>query len=323
MINDYKTRREWKIQLTMPINFISLKDSTETRTMYTKSRNIEIMMGNETDDIIKEFHKSFLQNYKKDLKEPMRGSEFVHDSIDLLYYHLQKIGLKRGRSYIDSPEWLKKKEETINPKNNDDNCFQYALTVALNHQNIEKNPSRISKIKPFIDQYNWKEIDFPSHSKDWKKFEQNNKTIALNILFVPHNTEKIRLAYKSKHNFKRENQVILLMITDGKKWHCLAVKSLSALLRGITSNHNGDFYCLNCFHSYSTKEKLKKHEKVCNDHDYCYVEMPNDNNKILKYNHGEKSMRAPFVIYADLECLLEKMHSCQNNPEKSYTEKKN
>ena len=139
---------------------------------------------------------------------------------------------------------------------------------------------------------------------------------------MPYNTEKIRLAYKSKHNFKRENQVILLMITDGKKWHYLAVKSLSALLRGITSNHNGDFYCLNCFHSYSTKEKLKKHEKVCNDHDYCYVEMADEDNKILKYNHGETSMRVPFIIYADLECLLEKMHSCQNNLEKSYTEKK-
>ena len=84
------------------------------------------------------------------------------------------------------------------------------------------------------------------------------------------------------------------MITDGTKWHYLAVKSLSALLRGITSNYNGDFYCLNCFRSYSTKEKLEKHENVCNDHDYCYVEMPNDN-KILKYNHGEKSLKAPFI----------------------------
>ena len=74
----------------------------------------------------------------------------------------------------------------------------------------------------------------------------------------------------------------------------------------MISNHEGYFYCLNCFHSYSTKEKLKKHEKVCNDHDYCYVEMPDDSNKISKYNHGEKFMRVPFVIYADLECLLEK-----------------
>ena len=110
------------------------------------------------------------------------------------------------------------------------------------------------------------------------------------------------------------------MITDGKKWHYLAVKSLSALLRGITSNHDGDFYCLNCFHSYSTKEKLKKHEKVCNNHDYCYVEMPDEHNKMLKYNHAEKLLKAQFMIYTDLECLLEKMHFCQNNLEKSYTE---
>ena len=113
------------------------------------------------------------------------------------------------------------------------------------------------------------------------------------------------------------------MISDGKKLYYLAVESWSVLLRGIRSNHNEDFYCLNGFHSYSTKEKLKKHEEVCNDHHYCNVEMPNDNNKILKYKYGEKSMRAPFVTYADLECLLEKMHSCQNNLEKSYTEKKN
>ena len=127
------------------------------------------MMGNEKDEIIEKLSEFLLKNCKKDLEEPMRESEFVLDSINLLYYHLQKIGLKRGGSYIDSPEWLKNKKATINPKNNDDNCFQYALTVALNHQNIKKNPSRISKIKPFIDQYNWKEIDFTSHSKDWKK----------------------------------------------------------------------------------------------------------------------------------------------------------
>ena len=112
------------------------------------------------------------------------------------------------------------------------------------------------------------------------------------------------------------------MITDGKKWYYLAVKSLSALLRGIESNHNEDFYCLNFFHSYSTEKKRKKHEKVWNDDNYCYVEIPNEDNKILKFNHGERLLKAPFMIYADLECLLEKMHPCQNSHEKSYTEKK-
>ena len=72
------------------------------------------------------------------------------------------------------------------------------------------------------------------------------------------------------------------MITDGKKWHYLAVKSLPALFKGITSNHNRDFYCLNCFHSFSTKNRLKKDKRVCNDNDYCHVKMPNEDNKILK-----------------------------------------
>ena len=90
MITDHKTRREWEIQLTMRINFISFKDFEETCTMYTKSRNIEIMMGNETGEVIKKLFESLLQNHKKDLKEAMRGSDFVPYSTDLLYYNLQK-----------------------------------------------------------------------------------------------------------------------------------------------------------------------------------------------------------------------------------------
>ena len=113
------------------------------------------------------------------------------------------------------------------------------------------------------------------------------------------------------------------MITnDGEKWHYLAVKKLSALLRGMTSNNHPDFYCLNCLHSYRAKEKLKKHEKVCNNRDYCYVKMPNELEKILKYSPREKSLKVPFVIYANLECFLEKINSCQNDPEKSSKEKK-
>ena len=104
-----------------------------------------------------------------------------------------------------------------------------------------------------------------------EKIEQNNESIAINILYVPYNTRKIHIAYKSRHNLTREKQVILLMITDGEKWHCLVVKNLSGSLRGVTSNHNGDFYCLNCFHSYSTKTKLEAHKKIWENHDYCHV----------------------------------------------------
>ena len=90
---------------------------------------------------------------------------------------------------------------------------------------------------------------------------------------------------------------------------------MSSLLKGITSKHNGDFYCLSCFRAYTTRIRLERHKNECENHDYCRVEIPNEDNKILKYNYAEKSMKAPFIIYADLESLLEKMSTCYDAPE--------
>ena len=302
--------------------FYFLLDSTETRVMHTRSDNEEFINGNDTDEIIKELFKSLLQRYQENLQEKMRGSDFAFDGVNFLYYDLKKISINKGGSYIDSPKWLKNMKSTINPNNNDYKCFQHAVTLALNLDKINNHPERISEIKPFIEQYNWKDIDFPSTSKDWKKFELNNE-IALNILYVPHNTKKIEIAYKSKHNLTREKQVILLMISNGENWHYLTVKNLSGLLRGITSNHEGDFYCLNYFHSYRTKNKLEAHKKICENRDNCHVEMLTKDNNTIKYNQGEKSIKLTFIVYADLECLLEKISTCYNNPEKSSTTKIN
>ena len=234
MINDLKTQGERKIQSTIAINIFSSKNSRERRTMHSKSNNIEIVIVNETDEIIEELFDSLLLKFQKGLEESMKGSKFVFDRLDLLHYKCHKISLNRIGSYIDSPKWLKNNKATVNPKNNDYKCFQYAIAVALNHKSIVKKFQRISKIKLFINKHNWKEINFPSHKNDWKKFETSNKTIPLNTLYVPHNMEEIRHAYISNHNSTRDDQVTLLMITDGKKWHYLAVKILSALFREIT-----------------------------------------------------------------------------------------
>ena len=128
--------------ITMAINFISSKDSDETRTKCSKS-NVEIMMGSKTDEIIKELFKSLLKEYQEGLEESLRGSEFIFDTVNALYYDLNKISLSRGGSYIDSPKWLKNKKATINPKNNDDKCFQYAIAAPLIHEQIKKDPQRI------------------------------------------------------------------------------------------------------------------------------------------------------------------------------------
>ena len=86
------------------------------------------------------------------------------------------------------------------------------------------------------------------------------------------------------------------MISNGEKWHYLTVKNLSGLLRGITSNLAGDFYSLNYFWAYSTKNKLEKHKKICENHSCCHVEMPTKDNNINKYNQGEKPIKMPFTI---------------------------
>ena len=353
----------------MHVNFISSKDTGETRTIYVWGDNISIVWGSDTDDIIIELFRSFLHNYQDELKK-IKGSDFVFKSVGLMDYKLHRVRLKRGGSYIKSPEWLLHKRATINPKNenddeclrwstisalnyneimkkefenifkkikhedkdfsshqgdwenfeqnnesialnvlfasqnseeitlvyksehnlerenkvlllminddekyyyfavksklelyssewlrrknelitNEDNCFQNALNDSLDYQKIKKDPQKISKLKPYINQYNWKGIKFPSDKEDWKKFEQNNKEIASNILFVPHNKKEIEPAYISKYNYKHKKQVILLMITDdGKRWHNLAVKSFSALLRRISSSNNGDFLLFKLF----------------------------------------------------------------------------
>ena len=154
-------------------------------------------------------------------------------------------------------------------------------------------------------------------------FEENNKEVALNILYTLPNTKEIKLAYKSEYNHKRKNQVVLLMITDSKqndeidKWHYIAlkginrdngfnwpIKSLSRLFRGITLNNNGDFHCLGCLNSFRTDNKVKRHERLCNNHDYCHGEMSTRDNNTLKYDHGEKSLKVVWVIYADFEKVM-------------------
>ena len=128
-------------------------------------------------------------------------------------------------------------------------------------------------------------------------------------------------AYVSKHNSNLEKQVILLMISNGEKWHYLAVQKLSTLFRVITSKHYGDFYCLNCFHFFRTKTKFKSHKRACENKDFCKVNMPSENSKILEFNQYQKSDKAPIIIYADLECIIENIDECKNNSEKSSTTK--
>ena len=172
LIEKYKLNGEWKVQLIAEINFISLKPgSDETCIMHTRSDNIEIMIGKDNDEIIEDLFKSFLQKYEENLQNKMRGSDFEFDGLNFLYYNFNKISLNRGGSYIDSPKWLKDRKSTINPRNNDDKCFQYAVTLALN---LDKSSVKWGHLGHFDLKPNFPTNPMGSSGPLWARLYNNN-----------------------------------------------------------------------------------------------------------------------------------------------------
>ena len=134
----------------------------------------------------------------------------------------------------------------------------------------------------------------------------------------------IRPVYISKFNKTREHHENLLMITDATdKWHYIAIRSIPSLLRGVSSTHQGDHYCLNCFHSYRTESTLKKHEEICINNKFTLIKMPTEDKKYIYSTPGKNTLKSPFIIYADFECLLYPLSTCDNTEENSFTIKKN
>ena len=157
-------------------------------------------MGSDTKDVIDKLSNTLLQRFQNAQETSNeRGSEFIPDSVELLYYHFQRIDIRRAESYIISPDWIASKKATINPKNEKDNeCFKWSIISGLNYNKInEKDLKKIEKLKKV-------DIDLSSNQRDWEKFEQENNSIAINVLFVSYNSEEIKLEYKSNYN-KRKN----------------------------------------------------------------------------------------------------------------------
>ena len=128
------------------------------------------MSGTDINEAANNLLQTLKENYINYLSR-MEGGEYHFERIALLKYKLHKISLRRAGSYIDSPSWIKNKKATINPQNTKDNyCFIYAVTIALNHQEINHQPERTPKLIPFIPKYNWGDVYFPAKSKDWEKF---------------------------------------------------------------------------------------------------------------------------------------------------------
>ena len=143
IINNFKKSDVWKIQLIKAINFVFSKDIEKERAMHSKSYKIEIMIYDKADQVIQELFESLLSRHYTGLEESMKSSDFIFNCVNLLHNTCHKIHLKRGGSYIYFSDWIKKKKVTINVINYNNKFFQYAATVALNHEEIGKHAQRI------------------------------------------------------------------------------------------------------------------------------------------------------------------------------------
>ena len=168
-------------------DFSSQKKNWENFEQNNESIALDVSFSSKDSEEITLLYKS---KYNLEQENKVLLLMINDDDNEKKYYFAVKSKLK-----LYSSEWLRSKKESIT---NEDNCFQNALNDSLDCQRIKKYPQRISKLKPYINQYNWKDIKFPSDEEDWKKFEQNNKEIALNLLFAQHNNKKNRTGIYNK-----------------------------------------------------------------------------------------------------------------------------
>ena len=261
LLNDTNRKETRKIQLNIRITTENILNIDDKRNFIVRSDNTVLLYTDDTNEAVENLIRSLGEHYEEQILVSREGNNFIYSNIDSLNIHIHEIQLKRGSFYIETPNWIKPKKAIINPKNtHDDYCFAHSIAIALNHKQIGKNPQRIKNLRPYYKHFNWEGINTPATIKDWKRFEDNNPDVSLNIFSVPFNEQEIRTEYVSKFNRERNNQVTLLMITDGTgKWHYIGlkcietfngalkpIKSYSRLKKDYSSKHKGDFYCYNC-----------------------------------------------------------------------------
>ena len=191
----------------------------------------------------------------------------------------------------------------INPRIEDDEeCFKWAVIAVLHHDEIEKDPQRISKIKKFEKLYNWKKLEFHMALSKIDNFERRNPHIAVNVL-TTQSSIGVYTCRKSKH-LDRKHNVNLFLWCDEEKKHYIAVKNLSGVLSKLNSNHRGvEHYCIDCLQGFPFKQARDGHSEYCKDNDATKIEIPKEGSKV-KFHGAQYQFNVPFMLYADFESTL-------------------
>ena len=257
------TREAVRMQATIWMKF---RKGLEEIDLAFNSRMLAAYGLNDINDLVN----SMISHVLEQIENPaLRDSGFVMDEVIGTNVDFLRLNLMKGSSYLPLPSWLSRKKAIINPKNNDLECFKWAVITADRWKEIGNDLQRVNKLKRFKGEYDWSDVEFPFTTKRIGKFEKNNK-ISVNILDVEGKT--VFILRKSTCNYER---VVNLMLITGKnsfpddsgkhnRSHCVAVKSLSRLLAKKNTEHeSAQHHCSNCLHGFPSKISRDKHESYC------------------------------------------------------------
>ncbi|XP_022800883.1 uncharacterized protein LOC111338630 [Stylophora pistillata] len=251
-----------------------------------------------------------LESLAKFIKE---GSGWVVHSIAGLDLHTVKYTPLRGFSFIKLPKHLANKQAIINMKNEDNECFKWCVTRALNP--VEKNQERISKtLREQAKKLEWGGITFPMEVKSIRRFETLNPGLAVNVYANEGGLKPLRVS-----NVDGKTWINLLLLSEGEKKHYCLIKNLSRLISNGDTNKK--FICMRCLNFFSSQKVLDKHIELCREYKAVREKMPDEGFYFFFKNHYRK-MDLPFAIYADFESTIKPLHTAQPNPKECYTEKK-
>ena len=313
VINFLRNNRRTKIKLIMRCNmeknnFSTGEVITHKTSFHSKPEvNIE---GTDVDDLYNTMVDRVLEamaTFQRD------GSNWTFKSIICLEIHTVAYEPLKGNSYIPLPPKLAQKKAIINMQNEDNKCFTWSVLRALNPR--ERDNERIDKdLKKKEDSLNMTGIVNPVQLNAIDKFERQNPTISINVFGHEESVCPLRVS-----KCEGREVVNLLLISDDEKRHYCLIKSMSRLLSTQTSKRNGaQYYCMRCLNPFHSQESLDKHLEYCSAHEAVKIEMPGEGTT-LSFKNYNRSMRVPFIVYADFESFIKPIDTCGPNPENSYT----
>ena len=243
------------------------------------------------------------------------GSNWVFQELQRLEIHFANWQPIRGSTFIPLPTRLQNKKGVINIKNEDNQCFKWCIARALNP--VDKNPNRITK--ELIEQaksLNWNGLKFPVGLKAIKIFETNNPSISINVFGFEDEVYPLKISKE-----KKINNIDLLWISDEEKRHYCVIKDLSRLIRSSLTKHSDAVeICRSCLNHFPDKDKLKNHEEYCFQNETVKIEMPKEESSI-SFKHHNRSIKVPFVVYADFEAFTKEIKTIPQNDRVAFTQK--